>query len=661
MDVIDAADLIRASHLAASLLPAGLYTFMLAVAHRVAAPSGEAAVIPAELRAWVLRVLRWCMPIALVTGALWLCVEAVSMSGQPIQAAMTPAVLGTVLRSTLFGQLWIARAALLALLSAWVFRPASQQKRGYSDAIGLVLAWAFAIALAWVGHAAAVEGLEGDILLGSQIAHLAATAGWLGGLPPLGVVLALSRNRPTMLAFAAAAARRFSPLGMICVATLVLSGIVNSWILVGTIPGLLGTTYGLILLIKLALVGGMLILAAINRAVLTPGSGVEPRRAVRVLETTVTLETALGVGVLVAVGALSASTPATHEQPVWPLSFTLSLAPVLGGGRPDPQFEIALAVAAAGLVTMIAGTYYRSRIAAGLGILAGLGSANFIAEAMSVPAHPTTFMTSPVGFTAGAIARGGRIYAANCVACHGDTGKGDGPAAARLRRGEANLVQHLLERRDGDLFWIIGNGIPETPMPGFSGEIAPEAQWMLIQFLRAQAQATAAATMTSRVSPNVGAPAPDFSFQIGDGPTETLADQRGKSAVLLVLYSRPKSDARLAELAAAARSLPQLRIVAVPLSAGDARGEHPEEAELLARPAPDVVAAYSLYGWRIGPAGPQAPQHTELLVDRDGTVRARWHLDEADGWADLGRLKAAAESLAREPFRPTEPAPHRHG
>lgn len=661
MDVaIDAGDLIRAAHLAASVLPAGLYVFMLLIAGPIAYAANDAGVVPTDLRAWTARALRWSLPVAFLTGLLWLGLEAASMSGQPLRDAITPDVLGKVLGSTLFGHLWIGRAAVLAALAAWVARPVRTQKGVLGDTVGLVLAGAFVVSLAWVGHAAGVEGAEGAALLASQVLHLGAAAGWLGGLPPLGVTLALSRGRPGTLGFAAAVTRRFSLLGVVCVAVLVLSGIVNSWVLVGTIPGLLGTPYGQILLIKLALVAGMVALAAVNRFWLTPAFDREPRRAVRILERTVTIETALGIGVLVAVGALGAAAPAAHEEPLWPLDFTLSLERILLGGRLDPHVEIALAVAAAGVLALVIGAVYRTRIVGGLGVLAILGAADFIGLAMVVPAYPTSYMTSPVGFTAEAVAQGAGIYAAHCAACHGPTGRGDGPAAAGFPPGEATVVGHLLDHSPGELFWFIGNGIPETPMPGFSAAIPPDQRWRLIQFLRAEAQATAVRAMTSRVSPAVGAPAPDFSFQVDDRPAETLAAQRGKAPVLLVLYSRPTSDARLAQLAAAARGLPQLRIVAVPLDGDDPAADYPDDPGVTARAAAAVVEAYALYGWKIAPSGAQGKRHTEFLIDRSGNLRARWHLDDADGWADLARLKTQLDELAREPFRPAEPARHVH-
>src|SRR6266700_1259161 len=58
---------------------------------------------------------------------------------------------------------------------------------------------------------------------------------------------------------------RFSSMGYVAVATLVGSGLVNSWFLVGSVSNLLKTLYGQILLGKLALFAAMLALATANR------------------------------------------------------------------------------------------------------------------------------------------------------------------------------------------------------------------------------------------------------------------------------------------------------------------------------------------------------------------------------------------------------------
>jgi putative copper resistance protein D len=62
----------------------------------------------------------------------------------------------------------------------------------------------------------------------------------------------------------------FSSMGYVAVATLVGSGLVNSWFLIGNISGLFTTPYGLLLIVKLGLFAGMLALAVSNRFWIVP-------------------------------------------------------------------------------------------------------------------------------------------------------------------------------------------------------------------------------------------------------------------------------------------------------------------------------------------------------------------------------------------------------
>ena len=63
---------------------------------------------------------------------------------------------------------------------------------------------------------------------------------------------------------------RFSGVGYVAVAVLVVTGVVNSWFLLGSIEALTSGVYGRLLLLKLALFGGMAALAASNRFWITP-------------------------------------------------------------------------------------------------------------------------------------------------------------------------------------------------------------------------------------------------------------------------------------------------------------------------------------------------------------------------------------------------------
>ena len=101
--------------------------------------------------------------------------------------------------------------------------------------------------------------------------HLLAAGAWLGGLVPLGfILLDYARGVGERTVDVERILLRFSSMGYVAVATLIVSGLVNSWFLVGSVSNLLKTPYGQILLGKLTLFTAMLALAAANRFWLVP-------------------------------------------------------------------------------------------------------------------------------------------------------------------------------------------------------------------------------------------------------------------------------------------------------------------------------------------------------------------------------------------------------
>ena len=127
--------------------------------------------------------------------------------------------------------------------------------------------------LAWAGHGAATEDVPFDAIhLPADILHLLAAGAWLGALLPLVILLAQARrdSSPQAVAVARAATLRFSVLGISCVGTLLVTGVVNTWFLSGSVPALLGTLYGQLLLVKIALFAAMIAVAGINQRRLLP-------------------------------------------------------------------------------------------------------------------------------------------------------------------------------------------------------------------------------------------------------------------------------------------------------------------------------------------------------------------------------------------------------
>jgi putative copper resistance protein D len=224
-------------------------------------------------------------------------------------------VLLTVLDETQFGLVLEIRAALAMVLVVCLagdrFAPANW--------LAVAVSLGLSAAIAWTGHAGSTVGELGDLHLAADALHLIAAAAWIGGLVPLALLLAaVQRHRGIEGAsLALVAARRFSTLGIVSVATLLVTGIVNASILVGSLHALIASQYGLLLMFKLVVFAAMLVFAAINRFWLTPRllafSANELRLEVlRQLTRNSTIEIALGLLIFAIVGTLGTMHPAIH-------------------------------------------------------------------------------------------------------------------------------------------------------------------------------------------------------------------------------------------------------------------------------------------------------------------------------------------------------------
>ncbi len=303
---------IRAIHFAATAMSAGALIFRAAVAEPALRSTPAATMVvrsQIRLTAWI------GLAIAVASGLVWFQLQAVAISGLSFGEAMTSGVLSTVLNETQFGLVSKARLVLAVILAACLAYDRFPQARW----LALGSALGFIAAIAWTGHAGSTLGELGNLHLTADALHLIAAAGWFGGLVPLGLLLAAARRHQASAwgSLARDAARRFSTLGIVSVGTLLLTGIVNAWILVGSIHALVVTGYGQLLLLKLVVFAIMLGFAAINRFWLTPqlafSSENEPRlEALRQLTRNSVTEIALGLTIFAIVGVLGTLHPAIH-------------------------------------------------------------------------------------------------------------------------------------------------------------------------------------------------------------------------------------------------------------------------------------------------------------------------------------------------------------
>ncbi len=320
----------RAIHFATTILAAGVAFFFVFLA-APASPKNDPTGGIATFRARLLAIAWISLSLSLLSGAAWLFLTAQSMSGQPLGEVLSQGVIWTVLARTEFGNDWLLRLVVAVLLAAVLqaLLPAQRNASRGVAAAAVVLAAVLVGSLAWAGHAIGASGIEGIIHPIADVLHLIAAAAWVGTLPLLVLLLAMALHDPAMVGMAQTATLRFSTLGILSVGTLLATGIVNSWYLVGSITALTGTPYGRLLSIKIALFLAMVAIAAVNRLRLTP-------RLLRAETTAVTLhplrrnaaiETLFGVVVVAIVAVMGTEPPASHAH-----------HPVYGGLPADAAF-----------------------------------------------------------------------------------------------------------------------------------------------------------------------------------------------------------------------------------------------------------------------------------------------------------------------------------
>lgn len=93
--------------------------------------------------------------------------------------------------------------------------------------------------------------------------------------------------------------------------------------------------------------------------------------------------------------------------------------------------------------------------------------------------------TNPLG--SDAAAAGQSIYVVQCASCHGESGKGDGPAGQALTPPAANLVESVANFDDDYLHYRIAEGGTMDPynssMPPFKNVLSDEEIWQVVAYM----------------------------------------------------------------------------------------------------------------------------------------------------------------------------------
>jgi putative copper resistance protein D len=232
-------------------------------------PSLGAEATPALAKAD--RYVRLASYLALASALAWVARSLTTMTGDPASLSDRDTLVA-FFTQTSFGPVWLLRLALLIVLAVVVGQASAKRNSAGRSLAQACLAGASLASQAWLGHATMATGAELVSELVAYMTHVVAAGAWIGGLVPLGYVLAHARRLPREDCARACHAIlvRYSSIAMIAVALVIASGFANSIFRLQSANDLVATAYGITILGKALLLAFALAAASLNRWWLMP-------------------------------------------------------------------------------------------------------------------------------------------------------------------------------------------------------------------------------------------------------------------------------------------------------------------------------------------------------------------------------------------------------
>lgn len=572
------------------------------------------------------------------------------------------------------GTIWGAQFALAVLLCSVVMLIRKSTIRSpWRYILTAVLAMCPLIADALVSHAAA-EGMTIANVLPYAL-HIILAGVWLGGLPALLLLkyeYVKQEKSKRANVFDVHILKRFSTLALPVMLLIMATGIiVSDRIFDSNYAALVATPYGWLLMAKLALLGFILIIASSVRAYWLPRftnskSSEETKSSAVGMRKWVRIEFLWAVIlVLIATVLANNATPAKYATiEEWPYSFRFSIIATWNTDNVPLLVwsGLALVVVAFGILQYgrsVAWNLKRLIIIPSIAFVLGLAVA---LPPLTIEAYPETYRKPPVPFDVISIAYGAQNYAEHCVECHGHQGKGDGIKARTLSTVLPDMLTepHTVEHTPGDFYHWITYGMKETDMPGYIDKLTEEDRWDLVNYVFALSRGYQARILSPEIIPNrANVQPPVFSYSAHDGSSGALQDFRDNKPVLLVIFSWPYSQARIAQLKSVYTTLAaqNVKVLIIP--------SHELEPEVFAEiirdmPYPivtdtarEIAESYALSRRTLSHPDllgrGSMPDHMEYLIDRSGYLRARWiPTAEEAGWENIDLLIKQIEQLNNE-------------
>jgi len=105
---------------------------------------------------------------------------------------------------------------------------------------------------------------------------------------------------------------------------------------------------------------------------------------------------------------------------------------------------------------------------------------------------------NPLPETDEAVSQGQQVFVESCAICHGGDGRGETSIGRHMDPPAADLnSSHVQHWSDGELFWIVQNGVRLTGMPSWKSSISDDDTWKLTRFIHSLPRLGAASASTT--------------------------------------------------------------------------------------------------------------------------------------------------------------------
>jgi mono/diheme cytochrome c family protein len=94
-------------------------------------------------------------------------------------------------------------------------------------------------------------------------------------------------------------------------------------------------------------------------------------------------------------------------------------------------------------------------------------------------------LKNPLTADDGTLKAGKQLFDKHCAVCHGQDGKSQTDVAASMKKKPTDLTAKAMQGiTDGEIWWVVTNGIRRTGMPAYKTKIDDAGRWQMTVYVK---------------------------------------------------------------------------------------------------------------------------------------------------------------------------------